>query len=154
MRAAASSPSSCAAEALAASTVKIAGRDVLATWKVLVALGMAPPLYALYAVFTVWLAYRYQMPRAVKLWTPIATFALLNTAGYSALRFGESGMDVYKSLRPLLLSLIPGNARYLERLQTMRRDLTIQLAQTIDEFGPQMYEVRCRCRGRADVAGL
>ena len=119
---------------------------MLATWKVLVSLGMAPPVYLLYTIFTVWLAYRYQMPRVVKLWTPAATFALLNTAGYSALRFGESGMDVYKSLRPLLLSLIPGNARYLERLQGMLRDLTIQLAQTIDEFGPQMYEVRRRAR--------
>ncbi len=29
----------------AASTVKIAGRDVLATWKVLISLGVAPILY-------------------------------------------------------------------------------------------------------------
>ena len=36
-------------EALAASVVKVAGRDVLATWKILISLGVAPVIYAFYA---------------------------------------------------------------------------------------------------------
>lgn len=42
-------------EALAASTVKLQGRDVMATWKLLIALAFAPALYAFYtAAFTYW----------------------------------------------------------------------------------------------------
>ncbi len=36
-------------EALAASTVKVAARDVIASWKVLITLGIAPFLYGFYA---------------------------------------------------------------------------------------------------------
>jgi glycerol-3-phosphate O-acyltransferase/dihydroxyacetone phosphate acyltransferase len=83
-------------EALAASTVKIAGRDVLATWKVLVALAGAPSLYTVYAINAVVLAHKLGLPYKYKVLAPVATFAGLPVIGFAALRFGEVGMDVYK----------------------------------------------------------
>ena len=85
-------------EALAASTVKIKGNDVLATWKVLVALAGAPALYSIYAGGATVLAFKYDLPPKYKLWAPIATMAGLPLIGYSALKFGEVGVDVYKSV--------------------------------------------------------
>lgn len=84
------------AEALAASTVKIKGNDVLATWKVLVALAGAPTLYSIYAIGAVVLAFKLNLDFKYKLWAPIATILGLPIIGYSALKFGEVGMDVYK----------------------------------------------------------
>lgn len=127
-------------EALAASTVKIAGRDVLATWKVLVSLGMAPPLYLSYIVIAVATAYRHDLvPRKYLPWMPLALIIALPSIGYSALKFGEVGMDVYKSLRPLFLSLT-GNQKQIERLQKMRQDLSAELNSVIDEYAPQIWE--------------
>lgn len=85
-----------AREALAASTVKIKGNDVLATWKVLVALAGAPALYSIYAVGATVLAFKYEMSTKYKIYAPIATMAGLPLIGYSALKFGEVGVDVYK----------------------------------------------------------
>jgi glycerol-3-phosphate O-acyltransferase/dihydroxyacetone phosphate acyltransferase len=84
------------AEALAASTVKLEGRDVLATWKVLVSLGMAPVLYTLYLAIAVSLSFKYGLPLKYKIWVPIWTIFALPAIGYSALKFGEVGMDLYK----------------------------------------------------------
>ena len=92
-----------AKEALAASTVKIKGNDVLATWKVLVALAGAPTLYSVYAAGATVLAFRYDLPLKYKIYAPVATMAGLPLIGYSALKFGEVGMDVYKSVSSLSL---------------------------------------------------
>lgn len=85
-----------AKEALAGSSVKIKGNDVLATWKVLVALAGAPTLYTIYAINAVVLAHKLGLPFKYKLWAPFATFAGLPVIGVAALKFGEVGMDVYK----------------------------------------------------------
>lgn len=78
--------------------MKIKGNDVLATWKVLVALAGAPTLYSIYAGGATVLAFKYDLSPKYKLWAPIATMAGLPLIGYSALKFGEVGVDVYKSV--------------------------------------------------------
>ncbi|KAG0141415.1 hypothetical protein CROQUDRAFT_292770 [Cronartium quercuum f. sp. fusiforme G11] len=121
-----------AKEALAASTVKIAGRDVLATWKVLVSLGLAPPLYITYVAIAISLALKYDIPRKYVVWTPLAMLVALPSIGYSALKFGEVGMDVYKSLRPLLLSLLI-NQKQLDKIKRMREELQEELHSVIED---------------------
>jgi glycerol-3-phosphate O-acyltransferase/dihydroxyacetone phosphate acyltransferase len=97
-----SSPVSCTlsdisfVEALAASSVKIAGRDVLATWKILVSAGLAPILYIFYSVLAGFTAARYGITYKYRLWAPFITMAVLPFFGYSALKFGEAGLDVFK----------------------------------------------------------
>jgi glycerol-3-phosphate O-acyltransferase/dihydroxyacetone phosphate acyltransferase len=84
------------AEALAASTVKIQARDVLATWKVLVSLAVVPLLYVFYTGLATLIAYKYDVAPTWRHWLPVVMFLFLPSLGYSALKFGEAGMDVAK----------------------------------------------------------
>ncbi|CDO70806.1 hypothetical protein BN946_scf184798.g122 [Trametes cinnabarina] len=127
-------------EALAASEVKIAGRDVLATWKILVALGVTPVLYSFYAMLATIVAIKAGAPFKYRLWTPFIVLTVLPFVGYAALKFGEAGMDVLKSLRPLVIALIPGQQRSLDKLKRMREDVANELAEVINEFGPKLFE--------------
>jgi glycerol-3-phosphate O-acyltransferase / dihydroxyacetone phosphate acyltransferase len=85
-------------EALAASTVKVAGRDVLGTWKILISLGAAPVLYAFYAILATIVVSKANTPLEWRLWTPIVVISALPFIGYAALKFGEAGMDVLKQV--------------------------------------------------------
>ncbi|KAH9981362.1 glycerol-3-phosphate O-acyltransferase [Lactifluus volemus] len=129
-----------AKEALAASAVKIAGRDVLATWKVLISLVMIPALYMFYAFVATIVAVEADASLNWIIWTPFITLLALPCIGYAALKFGEAGVDVLKSLGPLIIALVPGKNRYLERLKRMRQELAKELGEAIDEFGPQIWE--------------
>lgn len=83
-------------EALANSTVKVAGRDVIASWKVIISLGVTPFLYGFYAFLATAVVARAGAPLAFQLWTPFLVMSALPFIGYSALKFGEAGMDVLK----------------------------------------------------------
>ncbi|KAG6897805.1 hypothetical protein C0992_010881 [Termitomyces sp. T32_za158] len=129
-----------AKEALAASVVKIAGRDVLATWKVLICLGVAPLLYISYAFIATLIAFRARAPLQWRIATPFLVFVALPFMNYAALKFGEAGMDVLKSLRPLVVALVPGQQRDLDKLKRIREDLSNEVADLINDFGPKLYE--------------
>ncbi|KIY73050.1 hypothetical protein CYLTODRAFT_440129 [Cylindrobasidium torrendii FP15055 ss-10] len=129
-----------AKEALAASTVKIAGRDVLATWKVLISLGMAPVLYSTYAFIAVVLAMRAGLSLKYKILTPLAVVTAMPFASYAALKFGEAGMDVLKSLRPLILALLPGGQKRLDEVKESRKNLSQRVTEIINHFGPTLFE--------------
>ncbi|ODO07219.1 glycerol-3-phosphate O-acyltransferase/dihydroxyacetone phosphate acyltransferase [Cryptococcus wingfieldii CBS 7118] len=129
-----------AKEALAASTVKIQGRDVLATWKILVSLAVTPLLYIFYSILATYLAYKYDLAPAYRHWTPVVIFCWLPGWAMASLKFGEAGMDVAKSLRPLFLSVWPGNQREADKLREMRESLTEEISEVIDEFGPELYD--------------
>lgn len=124
-----------AKEALAASTVKIAGNDVLATWKVLFSVGATPVLYVFYAILATYSANRFGFPSKVVHSMPFIVITVLPFLAMSALKFGEAGMDVFKSLRPLFLSLLPGSQRELERIRRDREDMSNELSELIGESG-------------------
>lgn len=127
-------------EALAGSTVKIAGRDVIASWKVLISLVVTPFLYAFYALVATMIAVKANAPLKWRIWTPFLVMIALPSIGYAALKFGEAGMDVLKSLPPLIVSLLPGQSRHLDRLKKMRERLSDELTEVINLYGPQLYE--------------
>jgi len=91
-----------AKQALKASTVKLRGRDVLATWKFLVALGLVPLLYFVYACLITYYARKWDVfgwgwdSRMYLLLIPLFHFIILPSISFAALRFGEIGMDIYK----------------------------------------------------------
>ena len=131
-------------EALAASTVKIQARDVVATWKLLVAMALAPTLYTWYnTVFGLWTYYnRIQgtIPEWVPIWLVVATGTIFfPMITYAALRFGEVGMDVAKSLRPLLLCLNPTSGNSVSRLRRRREELVDEVTHLINELGPELF---------------
>lgn len=131
-------------EALAASTVKLEGRDVMATWKLLVALAFAPLLYAFYTVLLTWWTYRNRVQGIVPTWVPlwfVIVFAMVffPSITFAALRFGETGMDIAKSLRPLLLCLYPTSANTLVKLRAKRVKLSADVTEVINTLGPEMF---------------
>jgi glycerol-3-phosphate O-acyltransferase / dihydroxyacetone phosphate acyltransferase len=83
-------------EALAASVVKVAGRDVLATWKVLISLGVAPVLYGFYAFAATMVSVKANASLQWTIATPFLVLISLPFMNYAALKFGEAGMDVLK----------------------------------------------------------
>ena len=131
-------------EALAASTVKLQGRDVMATWKLLVALAFAPVLYNFYTVgLAIW-TYRNRvqgyMPDWVPLWAVfLVGYVLFPAITFAALRFGEVGMDIVKSLRPLVLSLNPSSSNTIHKLRERRAKLSAEVTDLINTLGPEMF---------------
>lgn len=49
-------------------------------------------------------------------------------------------MDVLKSLRPLIVALIPGQQRSFDKVKAMRVRLSNEVAEVINEFGPKIYD--------------
>ncbi|KAL1743957.1 hypothetical protein HDZ31DRAFT_64566 [Schizophyllum fasciatum] len=127
-------------EALAASQVKVEGKDVLATWKVLVAVAVVPILYAIYAILGIYLAICAGASRPWIIATPFIVSVVLPITNFAALRFGEAGMDVLKSLPPLIMALVPGQQKALSKLKRTREDLATRLTAVVDELGPQLYD--------------
>ncbi|KAL8949709.1 MAG: hypothetical protein Q9222_004201, partial [Ikaeria aurantiellina] len=131
-------------EALAASTVKLEGRDVMATWKLLVALAFAPLLYFVYTVLLTYWTYRNRVQGYLPTWIPlylivIFGFVFFPTITFAALRFGETGMDILKSIRPLILSLNPTSANTLVKLRKKRAELSAEVTDVINTLGPEMF---------------
>jgi glycerol-3-phosphate O-acyltransferase / dihydroxyacetone phosphate acyltransferase len=133
-----------AREALAASTVKVQARDVIATWKLLVALAFAPILYTFYIALFTYLTRRNRfwgyVPESFPAWSfiPIGV-VLFPTITFAALRFGEVGMDIFKSLRPLMLSLNPTSANSLYNLRKKREAVAAEVTELINTLGPEMF---------------
>jgi len=145
-------------EALAASTVKLQGRDVITTWKLLVAMAFAPALYAYYTVIvSLWLIYNrrdgYYTSRvpwwmvartyvldALPIWLFSVLFLILCIGlTFAALRIGEIGMDVLKSLPPLFVALSPRSSNALVRLRERRQALSVKVVDVINTLGPAVF---------------
>lgn len=131
-------------EALAASSVKIKARDVVATWKILVSMALAPTLDVVYTIIgTYWTSYNRvggRVPEWIPLWFVLLfQIILFPTACFAALRFGEIGMDIVKSLRPLFLSLNPSSSNTLVRLRERRAKLQEEVTEIVNELGPELF---------------
>lgn len=145
-------------EALAASSVKLQGRDVITTWKLLVALAFAPALYIYYTIIvSIWLYYnrvggyytnrvpgwmvaRTYIPDWVPLWVFAIFFLILCTSiTFAALRIGEIGMDIVKSLPPLFVALNPTSSNLLVRLRARREQLSASVTDLINTLGPEVF---------------
>ncbi|KAJ2559983.1 Glycerol-3-phosphate/dihydroxyacetone phosphate acyltransferase, partial [Coemansia sp. RSA 1836] len=148
--------------ALAASTVKVRARDVIATWKILIALGLVPLLYTTYSVLAVLFVRRRDAAPAwaaalvagiadwpssrIYLWA----WALAAFMSYTALVFGEQAVDIVKSVRPLFLTLILGE-EHTELLARQREDLSDDITDLVNELGPKIYPEFAKTRVPADL---
>jgi glycerol-3-phosphate O-acyltransferase / dihydroxyacetone phosphate acyltransferase len=134
-----------AREALAGSSVKIQGRDVMATWKVLVAMAFTPILYNFYCGLLAFKVYRDHLWGSVPEWVPwwlvfLIGWVVFPGITYAALRFGEVGMDILKSLRPLVLCINPASSYSIHKIRERRAQVAENLVQVINDLGPDMYE--------------
>jgi glycerol-3-phosphate O-acyltransferase/dihydroxyacetone phosphate acyltransferase len=130
--------------ALAASAVKIQGRDVMATWKILVSMAFAPILYNLYSLLVAIKVYQDHLwgyaPEWVSVWMVfIAGWIIFPAITFAALRFGEVGMDIAKSLRPLVMCINPASSYNIHQLRERRAELSAQVTEVINTLGPEMF---------------
>jgi len=133
-----------AREALAASTVKIQGKDVMATWKVLVAMAFAPALYHFYSIIVTLKVYQDRIWGIVPEWAPlwlvyVVSFIVMIAITFAAFRVGEVGMDIFKSLRPLVLCLLPSSQHSIYALREKRAELSRRVTDLINTLGPDMF---------------
>ncbi|KAJ2734421.1 Glycerol-3-phosphate/dihydroxyacetone phosphate acyltransferase [Coemansia sp. BCRC 34962] len=145
--------------ALAASTVKVRARDVIATWKILIALGLVPLLYTTYSILAVlfvrrapsWAA---NMAAGFDDWSSsriyLWSWALAAFMSYTALVFGEQAVDIVKSVRPLFLTLILGE-EHTELLARQREELSDDITDLVNELGPKIYPEFSNTRVPADL---
>jgi glycerol-3-phosphate O-acyltransferase/dihydroxyacetone phosphate acyltransferase len=134
-----------AREALAASNVKVQARDVMATWKLLVAMGAAPVAYAWYIIIGLYWYGKNNcngyLPDGIqKRYLIIGQLIFYVTVTYGALRFGEVAMDIFKSLGPLWKAMNPFSNSELAKVQKRRIDLAERVNALINELGPEMYD--------------
>lgn len=79
------------------STVKVAGRDVLATWKLLVGLVLIPLLYSFYSFIVFVVLYKTSsFPLSTIIGISITTWFAIAGVSYTSLRSGEVGLDIAK----------------------------------------------------------
>ena len=131
-----------AKEALAGSVVKVQARDVLATWKLLVAMILVPLLYTIYCISGTIVTFKYELGpdhwRNDNPWkVPAAIAFILPFTCYSALRMGEIGVDIWKSLKPLRIAM--SDTKVLETLQDRRDALTEELGALTETFAPEVF---------------
>lgn len=134
-----------AQEALAASNVKVQARDVMATWKLLVAMVAAPVAYTWYIIIGLyWYRYNncngYLAAGYQKRWLIIVQLVFYVMVTYGALRFGEVAMDILKSLGPLWKAMNPFSNNELVTLQKRREHLATRVNDLINDLGPKMYD--------------
>ncbi|KAL2197850.1 hypothetical protein P885DRAFT_34217 [Corynascus similis CBS 632.67] len=130
--------------ALAGSSVKIQGKDVIATWKLLVSMALAPVLYGTYTFLTMYWVYMDRLggrvPEWVSLWMVFwACWIIFPSITFAALRFGEVGMDILKSLRPLALCINPSSSYSISQLRERRAELSAQVTNIVNAIGPEMF---------------
>lgn len=132
-----------AKEALAGSVVKIKGNDVLGTWKILVAMVIAPMLYIFWSVCgTILINSMNILPNMSNLLKFIIFYLWSVLTTYSSLRIGEVGMDYYKSLTPLIYSILSAhlNIKQIEDLKKNRAVLAKKVTEFCDLYGPDTFE--------------
>ncbi|KAK6873884.1 Glycerol-3-phosphate O-acyltransferase 2 [Candida tropicalis] len=131
-----------AKEALAASSVKIKAKDVLSTWKILVAMVLAPALYIFYSVIgTILIVKSGFVPNisVIFIFMYCYFWAVLTT--YASLRVGEIGVDYYKSLKPLFISLIShdNDQIQIKELKETRDELRKRVTLFCNKLGPGLF---------------
>lgn len=124
--------------ALANSTVKVKANDVVATWKILIGMGVAPVLYSFYASLGTWYCKRHNYLSSfglISMWFVLYMLGVLVT--YSALVTGEQGVDLMKSIRPLYLSIFSGSS--IKELKELRKELSEDITEFVNKFGPELF---------------
>ncbi|KAI9249686.1 hypothetical protein BDA99DRAFT_215572 [Phascolomyces articulosus] len=113
--------------------VKIAGKDVLATWKIIVAGIAAPMLYGFYAAiyFGYLLKRKPELTLQTKMIRACMVWAIQPILHYILMRLGDSGIDIYKSIKPLFLAV--RNPEVGQILRVMRNDLSRDITSFVHE---------------------
>ena len=126
-----------AAQAVRGSSVKLEGRDVLSTWKIMVSLVAYPALYIVYTAAAFSLGGRY-LPEPWPLEAGLLFFFFFPVVSYGAVKGGENVVRVARSLVPLGTVVL--RPSYGHVLVEQRAALTAAMLGLVDEQGWVMPE--------------
>lgn len=122
-----------------ASNVKIDGKDVISTWKLLVALVLLPFVYGLYSMAIILMSPNLRSKTILNLSIAfILIFHILIFVSYATVRLSEMVYDSYNSIKPLILTILDPE-RYLI-LRQVRSTLHEQINLVVDELGPSVVD--------------
>ena len=112
-------------------------------WKILVATGLAPLFYTIYVTGILFLhnhnhLYGY-FNDVGRIKIALSSYAILLFITYASLMFGEQGVDLLKSLYPLVLSLGPRSYRTINTLKEDRRILVLEVKEMVHRFGSELF---------------
>ena len=120
-----------AKKALAKSKVKVDGRDVLLTNKIVFSIMAIPILWVGYAL----VLYFYI---GWEIRTIALAFLCMPIASYIGIRGAEAGMVDLKDLRPSFLRLLPSYRTQTRELPTKRMGLVREVRNLVKKYGPDM----------------
>ncbi|KAL1508277.1 hypothetical protein AB1Y20_004392 [Prymnesium parvum] len=121
-----------AKQAVLSSSVKIRGHDVSATWKLLVAIVLAPTMWLLYTAAAASLAAAH-LSRPWTVEVPLLVFFFWPVVGYGAILAGERVIFLSRSLPPLLMLLL--RPSYAQELLELREGLVLAMQGLVDDNG-------------------
>lgn len=126
-------------EAMAGSKVKISGKDVVTTWKLLTALVVAPFLWLLYTFLCFLYFYSYyDYSTGVAVATLFSIFWPIISA--LAIHLGDLANDLSVSIRPLIVSIGNTLSSSEPPLREMRAELQIKIRRLVEECGPEIFQ--------------
>jgi glycerol-3-phosphate O-acyltransferase/dihydroxyacetone phosphate acyltransferase len=121
-------------EALATSSVKVRGYDVLATWKIMISSVGFPALYLFIAIITdILLIYVTPLSLGEAFGIGALVFFMMPFVTYLTVRIAEQGKDVFFSIKPLAVSVFVPR-RQTDGLRVLRRELQEELRAIVDEI--------------------
>lgn len=121
-----------------ASSVKIDGKDVISTWKVLVAIVLLPIIYGFYSVVLLFL---FPVKRSGALSTVVTFLAFFYSfmlVSFLTIRLSEKFFDSYHAIKPLILSML--NPQRCVILRQVRHSLREQINLIVNEIGPSVVD--------------
>jgi glycerol-3-phosphate O-acyltransferase/dihydroxyacetone phosphate acyltransferase len=125
-------------EAKAASSVKITGKDVVSTWKIMVALFLFPSFYWVYTMIYAYYAFYYwQLPlRTVISHSVSLILFVLPAMAYATMLATSKGLTIIRSLNPLIVSMSNKDPKKLLRLRNQLQKKVIAIT---EELGPKIF---------------
>ena len=114
--------------------VKLEGKDVIATWKLMVAGALLPLCIVGYPVIAAVVGY-YTGLGALK--CSLTVLLMQVPLMYASVRFVEVGWDVFRSLKPLWFALV-GHAG-MKELREERKALQGAIISMVNTYGPKLY---------------
>jgi len=142
-------------QAVQASSVKIYGRDVSATWKLLVAVVLAPALWLTYTAVAATMA-SLELKRPWTVEVPLLVFFFLPLVGYGGILAGERLSLIVRSMPPLLMLLLQPS--YAQELLDLREGLVEAMQGLVDDNGWRVQDyqrpVAVSCGSSVDLEEL
>ncbi|KAJ3270588.1 hypothetical protein HDV01_007684 [Terramyces sp. JEL0728] len=126
-----------AATALAGSKVKISGKDVVSTWKLLTGIAVTPLLWFAYS-FLAFIYYYITISYSSGVTAGFAVFITLPILSMVTIRSSENAYNILASIRPLIVSI--GNTMSSsEPLRVSRQKLQQKIRDLVNHLGPEVF---------------